>query len=461
MDQTITLHPQGTPTNSGYALLIGVDHYDTLGSAAELSGSRNDVLMWHWFCRQHLGIPAENIRMLTSPRLDPGKDFGGDPVPAESLGDASEASIRAGYAWLLERMNGGKNPGLLAYSGHGLLLANGRPALSASDVTAGGKGGIPLQELGEAVSKASAQQMLTAIFDCCHVAAPASVGDLRTCTGLSYGAESAPSIEDEAFNVSHRVFLAASPGRPAYQGKMGRSVHGALSFALVTAAEQWKASQAPGQTGLDVNHKELFKRAKKLLRALRMKQSPKLRVPFDAQSRSAVRKMPFFGMAAGITARTPDAVRERIQTDPGLRNDYRVYTITDKAGDFTAYILVQNAHPQNTIPSGWGDSAKTEFWYINNAALSKIVTTTGNASTIQISAAAIPSTENPIYLKSDVFTDRTTARGPDELRVHSVAVLRQRRYVVLLQRHRSRHRNAYYLAAHIQSPNGREHDAGE
>ncbi len=312
MDQTITLHPQGTPTNSGYALLIGVDHYDTLGSAAELSGSRNDVLMWHWFCRQHLGIPAENIRMLTSPRLDPGKDFGGDPVPAESLGDASEASIRAGYAWLLERMNGGKNPGLLAYSGHGLLLANGRPALSASDVTAGGKGGIPLQELGEAVSKASAQQMLTAIFDCCHVAAPASVGDLRTCTGLSYGAESAPSIEDEAFNVSHRVFLAASPGRPAYQGKMGRSVHGALSFALVTAAEQWKASQAPGQTGLDVNHKELFKRAKKLLRALRMKQSPKLRVPFDAQSRSAGRKMPFFGMAAGITARTPDAVRERI-----------------------------------------------------------------------------------------------------------------------------------------------------
>jgi hypothetical protein len=315
-------------SNSGYALLIGIDHYEELGDSAQLLGSRNDVLMWHWFCRQQLGIPSENILMLTSPKLDPVKDFGGDTVPAGSLGEATAENIRKGHAWLLQNMDGGKSPGLLTYSGHGLLLG-AAPALSTSDIKADGTGALLLRDIGEAVQAANAQQALTAVFDCCHIAAPAAKSDLRSPTSLSFGAADAAAIEDEDFNVCHRVFLASRPGQPAHQGKLGRNVHGALSFALVTAAEQWKASQAAGQTGIDVNHKQLFKRARKILRALRMKQSPKLRVPFDREGRSFVRKMPFFGLHSDVTTRKPDAQRHRIQLDPNeASGDYTLYTLT-------------------------------------------------------------------------------------------------------------------------------------
>ena len=63
-----------TSASPGYALLIGIDHYDNLDPSAELPGSRNDVLLWYRFCRNHLGIPVENIRMLTGPLLDPRAD---------------------------------------------------------------------------------------------------------------------------------------------------------------------------------------------------------------------------------------------------------------------------------------------------------------------------------------------------------------------------------------------------
>ena len=349
-------------SNSGFALLIGIDHYSKLGEGAELLGSRNDVLMWHWFCRQHLGIPPENIRMLTSPALDPNKDFGGDTVPAGTLAEATEKAIREGYAWLLSNMKGGQTPGLLSYSGHGLLVGGKVPALSTSDMLSDGTGAIALRDIGKAVQDAHAQEALTAVFDCCHVAAPSAKSDLRTTTSLPVGADDAASIDDEDFNVSHRVFLAARPGQEAHQGKLGRNVHGALSFALVTAAEQWKASQAPGQTGLDVNHKQLFKRARKLVRALRMKQSLKLRVPFDRQSRSVVRKMPFFGLHAGFTTRKADAPRHKIQVDPGQK-DFRFYTITQ--GDTViAYIVSMNT----TQTATFGGTAFTftggqEYWY--------------------------------------------------------------------------------------------------
>lgn len=350
-------------SSTGFALLVGIDHYENLGESAELLGSRNDVLMWHWFCRQQLGIPPENIRMLTSPALDPKNDFGDDSVPSGALGEATEEGIRKGYVWLLENMKGGQSPGLLTYSGHGLLLSSQVPALSTSSMKGDGTGAIALRDIGKAVQAAHAEEALTAVFDCCHVAAPPSKSTLRRSTGLSIGAADATPIEDEDFNVSHRVFLASRPGQHAHQGKLGRNVHGALSFALVTAAEQWKASEDPGQTGLDVNHKQLFKRARKLLRALRMKQSPKLRVPFDRASRSLVRKMPFFGLHPGVTSRKADAARGHVQIDPSESCDYCLYplTISDALGNPTntyGAILAVNEAPRTTF----GYNGTTEYW---------------------------------------------------------------------------------------------------
>lgn len=378
-------HPTpAAPKSSGYALLIGIDHYDRLPSSAELPGSRNDVLMWHWFCREHLGIPVENIRMLTSPRLDPSKDFGDDTVPPESVGDAGEASLRDGYAWLLAKMDGGKNPGLLTYSGHG-LIAQGRPALSTASLEVGGAGAILLSELGEAVKNASAQQALTAIFDCCHLVAPASPSNLRRSTGLSDSAETAPELVDKAFNVSHRVFLAARPGQAAYQCKLGDRFHSALSFALVTTAEQWKATNAPGQTGLDVDNKVLFKRARKLLRSLRMKQSPKLRVPFDPESRKLARTLPFFGTEARATTRKPDATRVKQQMPPDWL--FTIYLGADTTAPILAQIVTMGRTQKaafsqgDHVPVTLGGSS--EQWYMNPDALSKLSASTSLFITAQ------------------------------------------------------------------------------
>ncbi len=369
-----------TPASRGYALLIGIDHYDTLDPSAELLGSRNDVVLWRSFCRKHLGIPAENIRVLTSPPLDPSKDFGDDTVPPESLGDAGEVSIRDGYAWLLAKMDGGKNPGLLTYSGHGMVVG-GRPALSTASLGASGAGAILLRDLREAVSKAKAEQALTAIFDCCHVVAPAAQSHLRRSTGLVAAGETAPEIVDEDYNVSHRVFLAARPGQAAYQCTLGERSQGALSFALVTTAEQWKATNAPGQTGLDVDNKVLFKRARKLLGALRMKQSPKLREPFDPESRRLVRRLPFFGTEARATSRKPDALRVKQQLPPDWF--ITIYLGSDDTGTVLAQIVTMGGtHNSATvsqagnshIPMTWGGNS--EIWYVNTTALGSQLSST-------------------------------------------------------------------------------------
>lgn len=44
-------------SNGGYALLIGVNDYSSVGPAAALKGSREDVLKLYWFARVLLGLP--------------------------------------------------------------------------------------------------------------------------------------------------------------------------------------------------------------------------------------------------------------------------------------------------------------------------------------------------------------------------------------------------------------------
>ena len=58
-----------SPHASGYALLIGVETYDGLSPDKQLHAGRNDVLAFYKVCRR-LGMPPENISLLTSPVLD-------------------------------------------------------------------------------------------------------------------------------------------------------------------------------------------------------------------------------------------------------------------------------------------------------------------------------------------------------------------------------------------------------
>ena len=82
--------------HDNYALFIGVEDYAafdaSLGQPAgtsDLPGAVADAVAFFRVC-QELGVPAENMRILSSPRLDPLALVG---VPAACVGDATSASM--------------------------------------------------------------------------------------------------------------------------------------------------------------------------------------------------------------------------------------------------------------------------------------------------------------------------------------------------------------------------------
>src|SRR5215510_249922 len=113
----------------GCALLIGVETYQGLPPDKQLFAGRNDVLAYWRVCRR-LGYRARHIRVLTSPVLtrdeilhaevdlalerDPQRtraeveaDVARRLVDApwgDMLGEATHQAIRAGIAWLAQRL---------------------------------------------------------------------------------------------------------------------------------------------------------------------------------------------------------------------------------------------------------------------------------------------------------------------------------------------------------------------
>jgi hypothetical protein len=53
-----------------YAVLIGVNEYPKLGASASLKGSCNDMRHWLRFARVSLGVPGEQVQLLTHPALE-------------------------------------------------------------------------------------------------------------------------------------------------------------------------------------------------------------------------------------------------------------------------------------------------------------------------------------------------------------------------------------------------------
>src|SRR5262245_1396125 len=110
--------------NNGYALIIGVGDYSAFDASmnqpagtSDLAGSTNDARALFAMCRL-LRIPAENIRVLASPRLRP-EDLG-DGATAANLGDATHDAILDGARWLASKLDGPSRPtGILTWSGHG------------------------------------------------------------------------------------------------------------------------------------------------------------------------------------------------------------------------------------------------------------------------------------------------------------------------------------------------------
>ena len=391
-------------SNNGFALLVGVDDYSSYDAAASLKGSREDVLKLYWFCTKLLGLAPENIRVLASPPLSPADFYATEPPPPDALGPATSEAIQEGIQWLAERMaSDGAAAGLFTFSGHGSYARGRGPLLCPTDVGRDLAKGIAVRDLSKMDALQKVRERLTVVLDCCHHAPEAPAPDLRIHTALPHDATPEEVAADHAdFDISERVLLAARPGQQAHQALLGKVFHGALTFALVTVAEQWKASQAPKSSGMLVSYKQLLKRVRKLLWSLRMKQSTRLRVPLD--KRKAVRELPFFGTHAALTARRPDAVRDRLQLDPNF------YTIrlNSSDGPILAQVVAMGTFDVNVV---WSNRSKQTFgnkyynqeiWYVEQSAIA----TLASATAIHISSVAL---ETELFLDSSIgLGDATT-----------------------------------------------------
>lgn len=357
-------------SNSGYALLVGVNDYGAYdrseGNApgtSDLRGSLNDVRAWLATCLE-IGIPRENIRVLSSPAASMAELGGAQGGPATA------AVIREGVLWLAEKLKGATQPvGLFMFSGHGDLTKNDGLVICPTDVTASG------DDLVNDVSGVWMQgvlggcQNLTAVLDCCHSGGGTAAGSrkLTSLRGRAWPSDAAAQPAMPA--ISDRMFFAAQRGQSAYQAAfMAEQVYGAFTWAFMTVKSQYTMAQDGGTRVLTISYGEMQQRALMLLEALSFGQTPELQCATD------VMELPLFNPgeeAKGIACEVaPDAKRTGIQCDPGDR-DYRIYELTwQMIGDTTSPTLIarvlvsKNGFEYNKTTY----AADTEYWLMTQEA---------------------------------------------------------------------------------------------
>jgi len=359
--------------NKAYALLIGVDSYKSFDGTgtSDLKGSRNDVFLLASYCVEVLGMRPENIAALITPELTPEERKEKESLRGINWGDATEKEVTKRLAWLLDVSKGVK--ALLAFSGHGAALPGGEPVLCLGDTAPGLTSGVlSLKTLRHDIKNAYADGRLVALLDCCHVASRSPHQRLRG-TSLSHAVAAADVAgKEDLFRVSDRVLLAARPGELAYQVRLGTGWHGALTFALVTAAERWQGEN-------EVSHgsyKHVLKRAKGTLKALGVPQKSELRVP--AVERAAIRKQPFLAVNDGATQRKPDAVGLSAQLDGGYRYLFQAKDASGNPPLDLAVVLASGATTtqitlgNNPAWPGEGHDDGYEAWYVNSNTVQKL-----------------------------------------------------------------------------------------
>lgn len=301
------------------ALFIGVADYSAFDASigqpkgtSDLPGARADALAFYRICTG-LGIPAENMRILTSPRLDAEKDG----VPAECLGDATHASILSGIEWLASRLgSSSRPPGLFTYAGHGDCPEGQGLVICPSDTTGPNlTGAIPYSQIQSIFEAEKAMANLTSILDTCHSGAATagmgrSAGSLTRRNLKALLAGGVPSLGD-------RVIAACEPAQFAWRGRFSGVGRGALSWAVASTLEQW-SPRAQGQSvELDLSYGELLERTKSLLSALSFEQIPVLR------GRPGTARTPFFHSGRGPgkegTSEDPTALRLSEQVMPDVK----------------------------------------------------------------------------------------------------------------------------------------------
>lgn len=313
------------------ALFIGVEDYSafdaSLGQPAgtsDLPGARADAIAFFEVCKD-LGIPAENMRILTSPRLDPAAL---SLLPAACLGDATAESILEGTRWLAERLGAaGKPPGLFTYSGHGDWLEGEGLVLCPSDTTGPGlRGALPFARLQAIFDAQRAAANLTVLLDTCHAGA-ARAGMGRRAGSLS-GRALPALLGGQIPSLGDRMVAACKAGELAWRGKFSGVSRGAFSWAVASTLEQWSPRSVGGHVELDLSYDELVDRARRLLSALSFEQTPVL------HGRPGTGQTPFFhagpGGAGDPTSADPTAVGSSGQLNPDVNYELRLSWITNE-----------------------------------------------------------------------------------------------------------------------------------
>jgi Caspase domain len=365
---------QPRETKSAFALLIGIQDYrayDPSGKSDLLAGAP-DAGAFYRACRR-LGIPGENIHILTSPRTTIDKFAAADGNVfihvggVGHFGEADNAGIRSELEWLARKLahaqgDAGAPIGLLSYSGHG-ALANGELAICPSDVRDQGgvlEGAITFEDVESILGDAA--QNLTIVLDCCHAGAAVTAGDPSKQRAANAPLTTTPPPADLKPAIGGaRLLMAATGTQTAYQSMFDGRHHGALTWATTVVLEQWTMMRQGDVDYETITYENLRDRAQKLLNALSFGQTVML-APESAAS------VPFFHRgkrnAGDVVSGDPDRERHPIQLDPNEANgDYTLYTLVVTYLDGHGNSQSQSSQALSVgSSSSLGYTKGTEYW---------------------------------------------------------------------------------------------------
>lgn len=388
------------------ALFIGVNDYGTFDESqgnppgtSDLHGSRNDARAFWQVCRE-LGIPPENMRILTSPALDPA-DLG---ATADQVGAATEAAILDAVEWLGEALGGGgRPPGLLTYSGHGDFIDGEGLVLCPSDVTGSDlEHAIPYRKIEQIVARHRAAANLTVVLDCCHGGATVSVGPARQ-TGSLTGRPLPEGFARRPVRIGDRELAACEPSGTSWQARFSGVFRGAFSWALTAILEQWKPRIEGTSVELDLSYGNLLVRARRLLASLSFEQTPVLR------GSSAVARTAFFHRGPPrdeeTTSRAPSARRKGGQLDPDVN-----HTLSLLSGQW----LISATGIGTASTSEVGYTYDTEYWGLDSSftdAVSQIASSGTGSITFGVATSGQASTSGFAMPTDSLWTPLSAMPG--------------------------------------------------
>jgi hypothetical protein len=372
-----------------FALVIGIDdysHFDPTGRN-DLRGAVNDAHRWQGFLTGRLGVPADQLRLLTS-------------------GDATRDAIRAGVAWLVEQLQtaGPDAAGLVTFSGHGAGAADTAQArlgltdcLCPADVEVTADGLLDhtisfanLQHWLQAHDDAAADprerlsSRVTVILDACY--GVQTQGPRVRSMGATAGADG----EQRASEVTSRLLLGCQPWSESYELVAHERYHGAFTWCLLTLLERWTTRTEAGQTFVNVAYVDLVHRVRSMLDVLGVPQAPWMLGPPYASL------LPFLRGAAELTgdatSTTPDEPLpgSQIESPLGTQN-IRITTITGTwAGPVTGTVAICAEVLSSQTVNGYALVGGLENWIFYPQALSSRTMATLTGLSVSITSPAIP-----------------------------------------------------------------------